>query len=161
MNVIITMLLGGLWHGASWTFVLWGGLMGVYLVGHRVWAAIAWTPLVELRATTAWRWISRVLLFHAVCLGWVLFRSPTFDVARSVLHQLRVPGAVTLASWPVVLTLLIGLLGQYAPAVWRRTLEATMARMPLGANGAVLAAGVWVIEMLGPSGVAPFLYFQF
>ena len=100
-------------------------------------------------------------MFHAVCLGWVFFRSPTFGLAGTVLHQLASHGAATLAAWPVVVTLLIGLFGQYAPRVWRRGVEATMSRMPVAVNGAALALGVYVIEVLGPTGVAPFIYFQF
>jgi len=158
-NLMVTMLLGGLWHGASWTFVVWGALMGVYLVGHRVWTA--WPAVARLRSQGWWAWVSRLLLFHAVCLGWVFFRSPTFSLAGTVLHQLGSRGAVTLASWPIVATLVAGLLGQYAPHLWRRGLEATMARLPALANGVLLAAGVCAIEMLGPTGVAPFIYFQF
>jgi D-alanyl-lipoteichoic acid acyltransferase DltB (MBOAT superfamily) len=158
-NLMATMLLGGLWHGASWTFVMWGALMGVYLVGHRMWAA--WPAVQTLRMQAWWLWVSRVLLFHAVCLGWVFFRSPTFGLAGTVLHQLGSRGAMTMASWPVLAALVVGLLGQYAPRMWRRGLEAAMARMPAVANGALLAAGVCVIEMLGPTGVAPFIYFQF
>jgi D-alanyl-lipoteichoic acid acyltransferase DltB (MBOAT superfamily) len=159
LNLMVTMLLGGLWHGASWTFVMWGALMGVYLVGHRVWAA--WPAVQRLRAQAWWAWVSRVLLFHAVCLGWVFFRAPTFALAGNVLRQLGSRGVVTLASWPVLAALAVGLLGQYAPQVWRRGLEATMARLPAVANGALLAAGVCAIELLGPTGVAPFIYFQF
>jgi hypothetical protein len=61
----------------------------------------------------------------------------------------------------VVAALVVGLLGQYAPRMWRRGLEATMSRLPAVANGALLAVGVCVIELLGPTGVAPFIYFQF
>jgi alginate O-acetyltransferase complex protein AlgI len=138
------MLLGGLWHGASWTFVVWGGLQGVYLVGHRAWDAWAtWPAVPRLRASRGWTWVSRLLMFHAVCLGWVFFRSPTFALAGTVLRQLGSRGAITLASWPVVTALVVGLLGQYAPRMWRRGIEATMARLPAVANGALLAAGVW------------------
>jgi alginate O-acetyltransferase complex protein AlgI len=158
-NLMITMLLGGLWHGASWTFVMWGGLQGIYLITHRVWAGTYYA--YRLRKMVWWTWVSRVLMFHAVCLGWVFFRSPTFGLARTVLHQLGARGAVTLASWPVAVTLMLGIFGQYLPRVWRRSVEATMSRMPVVANGAVLALGVYVIEMLGPTGVAPFIYFQF
>jgi D-alanyl-lipoteichoic acid acyltransferase DltB (MBOAT superfamily) len=162
VNLMLTMLLGGLWHGASWTFVMWGALMGVYLVGHRAWDAWASRPAaLRMRATGAWMWVSRLLLFHAVCLGWVFFRAPTFALAGTVLRQLGSRGAVTLASWPVVAALVVGLLGQYAPRMWRRGLEATMSRLPAVANGALLAVGVCVIELLGPTGVAPFIYFQF
>jgi alginate O-acetyltransferase complex protein AlgI len=161
VNLMITMLLGGLWHGASWTFVVWGGLQGMYLVGHRVWAGSSLSAVQRVRAAAWWPWVARVLMFHAVCLGWIFFRSPTFGLAKTVLQQLGTRGAVTLASWPVMVTLVIGIFGQYAPRMWRRTVEESMARLPLAANGAVLALGVYVIELLGPTGVAPFIYFQF
>jgi D-alanyl-lipoteichoic acid acyltransferase DltB (MBOAT superfamily) len=165
-NLMITMLLGGLWHGASWTFVVWGGLQGVYLIGHRLWAGSDARSVQMLRRAGWWQWVSRLLMFHAVCLGWVFFRSSTFGLAWTVLRQLGSRGAaaspdLTLAAWPVMATLAIGIFGQYAPRIWRRGVEATMARLPFAANGAALALGVYVIEMLGPTGVAPFIYFQF
>ena len=160
-NLMITMLLGGLWHGASWTFVMWGGLQGLYLVTHRLWASIPSPGLERFRATKAWLWVSRVLMFHAVCVGWVFFRAPTFGLATMVFHQLGSRGAATLASAPVVITLLCGLLGQYGPRRWRVGLEAEMARWPAAACGVALALGVFAIEVFGPTGVAPFIYFQF
>src|SRR5579859_4863569 len=84
LNLMITMLLGGLWHGASWTFVIWGGLQGLYLVVHRIWLRIPSTQVKVLRSTTAWRCASRILMFHAACIGWVFFRASTFDVAINV-----------------------------------------------------------------------------
>src|SRR5580698_1116422 len=161
VNLMITMLLGGLWHGASWTFVMWGGLQGLYLVVHRLWVAVPSPAVQRLRSSAAWPWVARLLMFHAVCLGWVFFRAPTFGLAATVLHQLGSHGAVTLAAWPVVLCLVLGLFGQYAPRVWRRSVEATMSRMPVAVNGVALALGVFAIELLAPTGVAPFIYFQF
>jgi alginate O-acetyltransferase complex protein AlgI len=161
INLMITMLLGGLWHGASWTFVMWGGLQGIYLVVHRLWTAIPSPAVQRLRAGRAWPWVGRLLMFHAVCVGWVFFRAPTFTLATTVFRQLGSRGTVTLAVWPVVVCLVLGIFGQYAPRVWRRGVEATMSRMPVAVNGVVLALGVFAIEMLGPTGVAPFIYFQF
>jgi alginate O-acetyltransferase complex protein AlgI len=160
-NLMITMLLGGLWHGASWTFVVWGGLQGVYLVIHRLWAASSSSAILSVRSKPWWPWIARLLMFHAVCLGWVFFRSSTFTLAGTVLHQLGSRGVTTLAAWPVLVTLFLGLFAQYAPRVWRRSIEATMSRMPFALNGVALALGIYVIELLGPTGVAPFIYFQF
>jgi D-alanyl-lipoteichoic acid acyltransferase DltB (MBOAT superfamily) len=160
-NLMVTMVLGGLWHGANWTFVAWGALHGGMLVGHRVFAGIGWRPLVALRGTLAWRWVSRILLFHAVCLGWVFFRSPSFDVAFQVLGNLSAPGPVTLASMPVVLTLAAGLFGQYLPRRVRFDLEVVVARVPSVLRGAALACALFVIQVLGPTGVSPFIYFQF
>jgi D-alanyl-lipoteichoic acid acyltransferase DltB (MBOAT superfamily) len=161
LNLMLTMLLGGLWHGAAWTFVAWGGLHGLYLVVHRLWTRIGWTPLVRLRTTTAWIWIARVLLFHAVCAGWVFFRASTFQTAFSVFGRLATPGAATLATGPVVLVLFFGLAGQWMPPRWRNGFEVELSRWPAVARGAALAGAIAAIEMLGPTGVAPFIYFQF
>jgi len=160
-NLMITMLLGGLWHGAGWTFVIWGALHGLYLIVHRIWDAIPWTPVVRLRETTLWRWVSRLLLFHAVCLGWVFFRAPSFDIAFTLLRRLTISGACTLATMPIMLALFLGLAGQYQPLRWRKALECEIGRWPELARGAVFALAVFAIELLGPSGVAPFIYFRF
>jgi D-alanyl-lipoteichoic acid acyltransferase DltB (MBOAT superfamily) len=161
VNLMITMLLGGLWHGAAWTFVIWGALHGFYLIVHRVWSSIHWTPLVRFRETTVWRWMARILLFHAVCLGWVFFRSPSFEIAFAVLRRLTVPGAITLASVPVAMALIAGLAGQFQPLRWRKALEFELGCWPAMARGTAFAAAIFGIELLGPTGVAPFIYFRF
>jgi alginate O-acetyltransferase complex protein AlgI len=161
LNLMVTMLLGGLWHGAAWTFVAWGALHGLYLVVHRAWAALPWPALVRWRATTAWRWIARLLLFHTVCAAWVFFRAPSFELAFAVFGRLADPGVLTLATAPVSITLLIGLAGQYVPRRWFNGLELGLGRWPAMARGALLACGVFAVDLLGPSGIAPFIYFQF
>jgi len=161
VNLMITMLLGGLWHGAAWTFVIWGALHGFYLVVHRLWSSISRAPILRLRKTGAWRWASRLLLFHAVCLGWVFFRSPSFGIAFEMLRRLTIPGACTLLSIPVGLALFAGLAGQFQPMRWRKAVEFELGRWPAMARGAAFAASIFTIEVLGPSGVAPFIYFRF
>jgi D-alanyl-lipoteichoic acid acyltransferase DltB (MBOAT superfamily) len=161
INLMITMLLGGLWHGAAWTFVAWGGLHGALLVIHRFWSRIGWTPLLRWRATIAWKWTARILLFHAVCAGWVFFRASSFEIAFSVFSRLATAGPATLAATPVCIVLFLGLAGQFAPTRWRNGLELEMGRWPALARGAALAVALTVIEILGPTGVAPFIYFQF
>jgi alginate O-acetyltransferase complex protein AlgI len=161
VNLMITMLLGGLWHGASWTFVCWGALQGGYLVVHRIWSSIRWLPIARLRQMVAWSWISRLLLFHAVCLAWVFFRSPSFGIAFTVLHRLSVPGTLTLATGPVLLMLFFGLAGQYQPLRWRKGLESELGCWPALVRGIAFAGSIFIIELLGPTGVAPFIYFQF
>lgn len=161
LNLMITMLLGGLWHGAAWTFVIWGALHGFYLIVHRLWSAIGWTPVLRLRQAKPWRWMSQLLLFHAVCLGWVFFRSPSFGIAFAVLGRLAVPGACTLAAVPVMLALVVGLFAQFQPLRWRKALEFELGRWPAMARGAAFATAIFAIEVLGPSGVAPFIYFRF
>jgi D-alanyl-lipoteichoic acid acyltransferase DltB (MBOAT superfamily) len=76
-NLMLTMLLGGLWHGAGWSFVVWGGLHGLYLVAHQ-----GWTALVGQRAPRLW---GRALTFLAVLAAWVVFRAPDLETAGGVL----------------------------------------------------------------------------
>lgn len=81
INLMVTMLLGGLWHGASWSFLVWGGLHGAFLIVHKTWAA---TPVARwLNAATGpvrYLWIAAAwaLTFHAVCLAWCFFRLTAF-----------------------------------------------------------------------------------
>lgn len=161
LNLLITMLLGGLWHGANWTFVLWGALHGIYLIIHRLWDMITWVPLKRVRKTKTWLWISRILLFHAVCLAWIFFRSPNFELAFQTLQQIFSPGSLTLLSAPVATMLFLGLAGQYTPRRCINGLEALLARSPAFVRGIALAIAIFVIDLLGPTGIAPFIYFQF
>ncbi|MET0322604.1 MAG: MBOAT family protein [Duganella sp.] len=79
-NLMATMLLGGLWHGAGWTFVVWGGLHGLYLVIQHGWTA--W------RGARGPRWWGRPLTFLAVLAAWVVFRAPDLDTAADILHAM-------------------------------------------------------------------------
>lgn len=161
LNLMVTMLLGGLWHGANWTFVVWGALHGLYLVVHRLWSKLPWPALQRMRQTVLWRWVSRLLLFHMVCLAWIFFRAPTFELAFEAISRFAHWGSLTLASAPVVVMLAIGLAGQYTPKSCINGLERWLARWPALARGGALACAVFVIDLFGPTGIAPFIYFQF
>lgn len=86
LNLMITMLLGGLWHGAAWTFVVWGGLHGAYLVIHRSWERLT----APLQRFAAWRIgftpLAYLLTFLSVMVAWVFFRATSFDAAWAVLQ---------------------------------------------------------------------------
>jgi D-alanyl-lipoteichoic acid acyltransferase DltB (MBOAT superfamily) len=161
INLMVTMLLCGLWHGAAWTFVAWGALHGLLLIAYRIWSRSTWHEMIAVHNSAAWRWFARILMFHAVCAGWVLFRASTFAIAIDIFRRLAVPGAATLASAPVSIVLFLGLAGQYMPSRWRNAFEIELGRWPALARGAALAIAVALIEIFGPSGVAPFIYFQF
>ncbi|MQA18358.1 MBOAT family O-acyltransferase [Rugamonas rivuli] len=79
-NLMLTMLLGGLWHGAGWSFVVWGGLHGVYLVMHHGWGALAGQG-----PPRCW---GRMLTFFAVLAAWVVFRAPDLSTAGDILHAM-------------------------------------------------------------------------
>ena len=85
-NLMLTMLIGGLWHGAAWTFVVWGGLHGAALAGERWWRDRRGGA--ERPATTRSRWIARILTFHFVCFAWIFFRSDSFGAAWEMIEGL-------------------------------------------------------------------------
>jgi len=91
-NLFITMLLGGLWHGAGWTFVFWGGLHGIYLAINHAWHALRRYFGHDLkRSSTAGRGLSVCLTFIAVVVGWVFFRADNLDAAFIVLNAMFSP----------------------------------------------------------------------
>lgn len=89
INVMLTMLLGGLWHGASWTFVMWGGLHGLYLIINYAWHAFRRYMNHDLaKSTELGQWIGRIVTFIAVVIGWVFFRAETIGGALSILNSM-------------------------------------------------------------------------
>lgn len=74
-NLMVVMLLGGMWHGAGWNFIIWGGLHGFYLIIHHAWAAVS-KRMAFPSESTPWRLVATMLTFMAVCFAWVFFRSP-------------------------------------------------------------------------------------
>lgn len=97
VNLMITMLLGGLWHGAGWTFVLWGGLHGIYLVIHHAWQALRVRLGHDIaRTQIAGRIMGITLTFLAVVVGWVFFRAQTLDGALAILRAMIGMNGITL-----------------------------------------------------------------
>lgn len=86
VNLMITMLLGGLWHGASWTFVFWGGVHGALLCVNHAWRKLGWSARWDGRL--AWRISSRLLTFGAVCIAWVFFRANSLSTAIDVVASM-------------------------------------------------------------------------
>lgn len=156
--LFLTMLLGGLWHGAAWTFVVWGAFHGAWLVLHRIWSG---TSLARaLAGRLAWRVVATVGTFHLVCLGWVLFRAPTLAVAGDVLSTISqgTSGPVRLS---LVVVVALSLASQWVPDAVESAWRARLARLPAPVQGAAFAGLVVLLDALGPRGVAPFIYFQF
>jgi len=156
-NILVTMLLGGLWHGAGWTFVLWGAIHGIGLVVER-----AIPGLLGGEPSPFGRVVRTLVTFHLVCAGWVFFRA--VDLGRAVEVFAGLGGSWTSAptiGLGVVLLLLVGAATQFVPAGmadawWDR---ATRLPVPLQAIGVIVA--ILVFDLLGPDGVKPFLYFAF
>lgn len=86
-NLMITMLLGGLWHGAGWTYLVWGGLHGIYLVINHAWLALAEKIGFPL-ASFGWKLAATIITFIAVCFSWVFFRAVDLPAAQQIVRGL-------------------------------------------------------------------------
>lgn len=153
-NLMITMSLGGLWHGASVTFLLWGVWHGFALIADRI-------KVVKMPRLLAW-----LMTMLVVCMGWVLFRSPDFDSAIGIYQRLWLPFLGTSDRprivWLPPLTLLaIGLM-LVEHAVWTTRWRRRM-RLPWDAwySPVVTAVMLWSLLLYAPKGFRPFVYFQF
>jgi alginate O-acetyltransferase complex protein AlgI len=174
INLMLTMLLGGLWHGASWSFLMWGGLHGLFLVGHRLVSGFS----SHLAATGLWPWTflwrlaAVVFTFHCVCLAWCFFRLTVFSQSLTCVRQwfvfdgdkTWVGGAadmsllVVLACYGAVSGLLAWL--QHRGSAWLGHPEPRPFRHGVAWG---FAASILVLAVvLSPGGEAPpFIYFQF
>jgi alginate O-acetyltransferase complex protein AlgI len=162
VNLMLTMLLGGLWHGANWTFVVWGGIHGAALAVNR-----AWTELREQRGprpsfSLGTHVLSVFLTFHLVCAAWIFFRADSFRSAATVFSQLA-----TLTHYhpnlplPVLGVLALGLASHFTPELWYQAAQRSFMRMPALAQGmALFCVGLGLREMASADAV-PFVYFQF
>jgi len=162
-NIMITMVLGGLWHGAAWTFVAWGAIHGTgQVVGHvrrgrRVDAGL--DPVPGGRARVA---VQRLVTFHIVCLGWIFFRADSFSTATTMLGRLFTAwGRAPLVTPLVVITVVGTVALQYLPGALVGRAQGEFGRRGWVAQGAILGAVLLAITTLGPQGVAPFIYYRF
>jgi alginate O-acetyltransferase complex protein AlgI len=161
-NLMITMLLGGLWHGAAWTFVAWGALHGAYLCAERfLKGRVGHWPVWD-------RWLARIglalLTYALVNLTWVFFRAQDFDTAWRLLSAmlwLDPGGKPLLDTWPVVAT--AGTIGAMLVVHWTmrsRELHAEVQRLPAWLVGLGWGAMAFLIAITQSDSDA-FIYFQF
>ena len=167
-NLLLTMLLGGLWHGAAVRFILWGGLHGVALALHKLWMGI----IPGAKATGAqMHWWSRAagifLTFNLVCLGWLMFRAESMQTVSLMLHQIfenfnaaMIPqvaagyaGVFALIAAGYVLHLLPGRVDAAA--------QQLVVRAPLAMQVLMAAVMIWCVMQVKSSDIQPFIYFQF
>ena len=158
-NLMITMLLGGIWHGAAWKFVMWGALHGGGLAVERM-----AHPLIGQRPTS-WpgRIVSWLVVFHFVCLAWIFFRAEDFTVASVFIARLgggwHEP--IQQAQPAMVALIAIGMAGQVLPPGSFERAGRVFAGMPYWAQGVAAGLILAVVNAIGPEGIAPFIYFRF
>jgi alginate O-acetyltransferase complex protein AlgI len=184
VNLMITMLLGGLWHGAGWTFVIWGGLHGVYLVVNHAWRGVRarWPGRIRVPPALG-RWSARLLTFFAVVLAWVFFRAETLPAAKAILEGMAGLNGITKADpyyfgvtqlrWLAAMFFIVWALpnaqqllhrhrpaletypGEVSPPRW-----SALAWRPAPA-WALFTAALLVAALINLTRVSEFLYYQF
>jgi alginate O-acetyltransferase complex protein AlgI len=163
-NLMITMALGGLWHGASWTFVAWGMLHGAYLIVHRGLVSFCATRplLTRLLLSSPGTGLRMTLTFSCVLAGWVFFRSTTFAAAVEILHRLAIPHPGlgpplhNRSFWYIVVVVILSHI--FAQTGWWKKIAV---RAPAPVLGFGYAAVLTLALVLAPDAGKAFIYFQF
>ncbi len=155
---MITFVLGGLWHGASWNFVMWGALHGIGLAALRLWQSWRGTA----KAAGFWRYLYIVLTFHYVTFAWIFFRAPDLETVGSILQRI---GSLTVSfaniSGELAIILAIAILAHYIPKKWYDFSVNLYIRAPFYAQAAALAGLVFGLQFVARTGAAPFIYIRF
>jgi D-alanyl-lipoteichoic acid acyltransferase DltB (MBOAT superfamily) len=161
LNLLLTMLLGGLWHGANLTFVVWGGLHGVLLAATR--AFQEWRGARKAGpASGVLRVVLVLLTFHAVCFCWLFFRSRSLDDALLMLGRLA-----TFSTFHpnldsrVLGVLAVGLVSHYVPSRWYERALGGFSSLPAVLQAAVLLVLSLSVREMASLEAVPFVYFQF
>jgi alginate O-acetyltransferase complex protein AlgI len=177
INLIITMLLGGLWHGASWNFVIWGGLNGLGLIAYKGWKRIS--PWQKSKRAIAVVW-KVFLTFNFITFTRVFFRAGSnlhenpkeandiaIERASNMLEKIfgdmdpSIIWQVLVANKPVVLLMLLGFVVHWLPSSWKWWYKRTFIKMPVVLKGLVVVLTVIAIIQTLTSDLQPFIYFQF
>jgi D-alanyl-lipoteichoic acid acyltransferase DltB (MBOAT superfamily) len=163
LNLLITMVLGGLWHGAAWTFVAWGALHGAALALNKWWSeSLAPRLFGERKPSPLAKLALGLLTFHFVCGAWIFFRAASFDQARLVFSRLGTLTTYHPNLSPSVLGILaLGIVGHLVPDAWFSRLRERFVSAPGLAQGLVLFAAAVALRHMASSESVPFVYFQF
>jgi len=166
MNLMNTMLLGGLWHGASWAFVFWGFLHGSYQVVQRLGGPI-WNKILDAVSTPKFLkdCLAMALVYASTCFAWIYFRAPDFEVASQVIMGIASLEAFNFGSvinkfWVIKGVLVIGILLFVEILDVRFTLWKSIQTQPAFRIISFVLL-LWAIAFFGSFGANSFIYFQF
>ncbi len=155
--LVVTMILAGIWHGAAWTFVIWGAMQGLALAFERLSGFAQGRDMSTLRLV-----LQRFLTFLFVCLSWLVFRAESLNaplVWFTALGNISTP--LSLINPLVLILLLTGIAMHQIPDSWRVKSEALWYTVPLPVQGLLIGIFLCAMTVIAMSGVPPFIYFQF
>ena len=173
INLMITMLLGGLWHGASFNFVIWGGFHGILLIIDKIWKQIC-PKLSSVQSKHDSKkpskfisFIGGIVTFHIVCLAWIFFRCDSFDAAVSMIWQIfshfqpQVAPQWISGYWAVASFIVLGYLLHFMPQRMSEFTKQMVIKMPLFLQTLLIVIVIYIVIQIKTSDVLPFIYFQF
>jgi len=167
-NLTLTMLLGGLWHGASFRFIIWGGLHGVGLAVHKLFTSIKFKSVNQNPALKSWISATSIFItFHFVCFCWIFFRAPTMDSAGQMIYQIiaqfnaQVFLEFVVGYKGVLFLMLLGYILHFLPAASEQKAETWVTQLPLAGKATLLIAIIVLVIQTKSASIQPFIYFQF
>ncbi len=165
-NLFMTMLLGGLWHGASWNFVFWGAIHGIALALHKFWRSLLGRDK-HYQSRGIRRVLGILLTFHLVCLCWIFFRNSTFEASWTMIHQIvanfqpQLFGQLVDGYKMVFAFMAVGFVLHFLPDRWEEACQRGVIRLPLVTQALLLILIIYVVIQVKTSDIQPFIYFQF
>ncbi len=164
LNLFLTMLIGGLWHGAAWKYIIWGALHGGALTVERF-----FKQFVKLPEKNIWvNLICGLLTFHFIAFCWIFFRASDFNVAKSVLENISHleynPTAwltVIQGYRNVFILILAGFILHFTPKRISDFVETSFLKLPFIGRAIIVGGVFWLVYATASSGTQPFIYFQF
>lgn len=167
VNLIITMLLGGLWHGASLNFVAWGGMHGIALAFHKFFSQSILHRPKGWKSHGMHRIIGTFLTFNFVCLTWIFFRNNTFEGSWMMINQVitqfhpELYMDIIMGYYLPLLVILWGYLSHFTPSMLTNICLATLRKGGIILQALVLVAVIYIVIQVKSSEIQPFIYFQF
>lgn len=162
-NLMTTMVLGGLWHGASWMYVIWGGLQGTFLIGHK-----ELKKITGERRRTWWRVAANVFItFNLIAFSFMFFRARSMEAVGDMVHQIIYDFHASVAPQfiegylLIVCAMLFGYFMHFAPESLTRRLKGWYGAMPLIIQAVILALIIILIIQVRSSEIVPFIYLQY
>ena len=168
VNLLLTMLLGGLWHGAAVRFILWGALHGVALALHKMWMAVVpWAKINGKDMNIVLRVVGIVLTFNLVCFGWLLFRAEDMQTVHVMLYQIFnnfnpaiIPQVVE--GYKAVFALIVlGYAMHFLPEKIDIDIRNRVVNASFWWQVALMTLTIWCVMQIKSSDIQPFIYFQF
>lgn len=166
-NLIITMLLGGLWHGASFKFIVWGGMHGIALALDKGREKLIQSNKASFKNHFLFRFAGWFFTFHLVALCWIFFRASDFQNALSVITQIgtnfqpKLWLQIVLGYKIVVIFMALGYLIHFTPQSFDNKLLDFITRLPLFFKALLLSLVIYLVYQTKSAEVQPFIYFQF